>query len=117
MLLISVNAQAYENIKSKICATKGYLKCIKATETQCNNANLKAERICLKKYPINTEEEKYTVAKKYGECATSEYFKALNIDLSNYKSCFSHIEPLYKELDKSVRENIKRSREQFWAVE
>ncbi len=115
-ILFIFNVQAYADLSDDFCKDKKYLKCLNSTTTKCMAANSQSKTVCLKKHLIITEEDterKYAIAKKYSECATSEYIKALNVNTEKFESCGIHLEPLFEKHLKEIKEKLKVSKERF----
>jgi hypothetical protein len=115
-ILFIFNAQAHADLSDDFCKNKKYLKCLNSTTTKCMTANSQSKIICLKKHPITADEDTgrgFAIAKKYGECAISEYIKALNVNTGKFESCSIHLEPLFEKYLKEKMEQLKVSKERF----
>jgi len=115
-ILFMFNVQVYGDLNDEICKNKKYLKCVNATPKKCIAAFSQSKTICFKKHPVTLNVESkndYSIAKKYGECFSSEYIKALNVGSENFESCGIHLEPLFEEQLKKLKEKLRVSKEKF----
>jgi len=115
-ILFTFNVQAYSDLNKEFCKNTKYLNCLNSTTKKCMAAYLQSQAVCLKNIPVTTDEDSnnnHAAAKKYGECFTSEYLNAFNVDSTKFESCATHLEPLLDEQLEKYKEQLKISKEKF----
>ena len=118
--VIYTTAVSASDFKSGVCSNDEFLECVGATKARCENSYSQSEKDCMKKYPIDTDnenEELYKLAKKYGQCSTARFISGLGIKENKFEECGEHLEPTFTEYRKNAEKAHKLNEERLRKLE
>ena len=102
--------------KDGVCSNVEFLKCVGATKTKCKNSYAQTEKYCMNKYPIDIDSEnneRLTMARKYGECSTSGFISGLGVAKNKFEECSKHLESTFLEYRKKAEKEQKLNEERL----
>jgi len=122
IIILSVHSPIAESadFKTRICSNNKFLKCVGVNKEKCEDSFEKSETICTKKYPIDVDADnnkQYDLAKKFGECSTSEFINGINITENIFEGCSVHLKPAFTEYRNNAIKERKSNQEELRKLE
>ncbi|MET0015032.1 MAG: hypothetical protein ABW088_15380 [Sedimenticola sp.] len=118
--LLCIADVSASGIKDRVCNNDEFIKCVGSSKAKCLNSYSQSENDCLKIYPIDTDaenNERFRVAKKYGECSIAVFIRSLGITENKFEECGKYLESTFTEYRKNAEKAQKLNEERLRELE